>query len=358
MTLTPLLSVRHRQGDFFIADIFDSLPFKDDMASMEHPLFTLHTKKSDMRTLRYTNGPATIEMHPSSIGLPNIMDKDVILYCASVVMAKINAGEIPPKTIRLSINDIIVATNRSNSRAGYDSIKKAIHRLTGCMLKTSIKTGGTTQGKMFHLLESAEYLESTRVKGRMLGLEITLSDWLYNSLIAKEVLTIHRDYFRLRKPIERRAYEIARKHCGRKVKPWPISLEKLRLKTGTTARLAHFRDTIKVLAREDILPEYRITYDSNRDVVTFKFRGKNKAVKNDHPDYKEEQLRLIIDDVVSTQLPIDIPPTLLEDAKKFVGSAYDYYALWDQYRAWGGSSKARDFRGGFIGFCRRKALRS
>ena len=28
------------------------------------------------------------------------------------------------------------------------------------------------------------------------------------------MLTLHRDYFRLRKPIERRIYELARKHCG------------------------------------------------------------------------------------------------------------------------------------------------
>ncbi|MCA9184408.1 MAG: replication initiator protein A [Pirellulaceae bacterium] len=30
------------------------------------------------------------------------------------------------------------------------------------------------------------------------------------------MLTLHRDYFRLRKPLERRVYEIARKHCGPK----------------------------------------------------------------------------------------------------------------------------------------------
>ncbi len=32
---------------------------------------------------------------------------------------------------------------------------------------------------------------------------------------AHEVLTLPPDYFRLRKPTERRIYEIARKHCGK-----------------------------------------------------------------------------------------------------------------------------------------------
>ena len=346
MALTPLLPVRHRQGDFFIADIFDNLPFKDDMASMEHPLFTLNLKK-DMRVLRYENGPASVEMRPSDIGLPTIMDKDLLLYCISVMMAKINEGEIPPKTVRLSLHDVLIATNRSTNGAGYDGMKNAIHRLTGCMLKTSIKTGRTEQGKMFHLLESAEYLESTRVKDRILGVEITFSDWLYNSVVTKEVLTIDRDYFRLRKPLERRIYEIARKHCGRTRKPWPVGLEKLHLKTGTTANLRHFRNTVKGLAKSNHLPEYSLSFDVKKDMVTFRYRG--KAV-----DYEEEQFDLFGEPEPSA-VPISIPSDLLEDARAVVGTKFDYYELWKQYRSWEGSSKARDLRAGFIGFCKQKA---
>lgn len=39
------------------------------------------------------------------------------------------------------------------------------------------------------------------------------------------------DYFNLRKPIERRIYEIARKHCGDQ-ELFKIGLEKLQLKVG------------------------------------------------------------------------------------------------------------------------------
>ena len=48
----------------------------------------------------------------------------------------------------------------------------------------------------------------------MILVTVTLSDWIYRSVLARSVLTLHRDYFRLRKPLERRVYEIARKHCG------------------------------------------------------------------------------------------------------------------------------------------------
>jgi len=46
----------------------------------------------------------------------------------------------------------------------------------------------------------------------MQDIEITLSEWVYRSVISKNVLTLNRDYFRLRKPLERRMYELARKH--------------------------------------------------------------------------------------------------------------------------------------------------
>lgn len=48
----------------------------------------------------------------------------------------------------------------------------------------------------------------------MIAVEVGLSRWLFNAVQVHEVLTINSDYFRLRKPIERRLYELARKHCG------------------------------------------------------------------------------------------------------------------------------------------------
>jgi hypothetical protein len=48
----------------------------------------------------------------------------------------------------------------------------------------------------------------------------------------KEVLTLHRDYFRLRKPLERRMYELARKHCGQQA-TWSICLTCARCTSAT-----------------------------------------------------------------------------------------------------------------------------
>jgi plasmid replication initiation protein len=54
-------------------------------------------------------------------------------------------------------------------------------------------------------------------------------------VLAKSVLTLSRDYFRLRKPLERRIYELARKHCGRQ-RNGVSSVDTLLKKSGSAIR--------------------------------------------------------------------------------------------------------------------------
>lgn len=265
----PLLPERHPSRDFFIADIFDNLPFKDDIASMEHPIFSL-SKRNDFRTLEYQKDQIKITIAPSTYGLPTIFDKDILLYCGSLLMDQVNKGTIPPKTLRISSHDLLVATNRPTNGKGYTLLKKALDRLKGVSIKTNIKTHKRETTKAFGLIESYEVIESSRVKDRMIRLEITLSDWFYQSIIGKEVLTISRDYFRLGKALERRLYEIARKHCGKK-ESWSIGLENLKGKTGSTSSLIKFRYFIKEIEKTNYLPSYQISISPD-DLVTFNNR--------------------------------------------------------------------------------------
>ncbi|WP_221624179.1 replication initiator protein A [Burkholderia sp. Bp9031] len=52
-----------RQRDFFVADILDVAP-KDDMASMEHPLFAL--KAGDMRVRTYERNGTIVKVMPGT----------------------------------------------------------------------------------------------------------------------------------------------------------------------------------------------------------------------------------------------------------------------------------------------------
>lgn len=274
----PLLTPKHPNDDFFIPDLFDQTPFKSDMASMEHPVFVLSMKK-DMRLIEYVNGNTTIQIKPSFEGLPNIFDKDFLMYCAGLLMLEVNRGNTPSRTLRVSTHDFLVSTNRPVSGQSYNMLKTSLDRLKGCVIKTNIKTNRRELSSAFGMLESYQVIESHKVKNRMIRLEVTLSEWFYNSIVGKEMLTINRNYFRLRKPLERRLYEIARKHCGSQ-NTWSISLSSLFTKSGSSGNLAKFRFNLKTISNTEHIPDYRYTLDS-KDKVTITNKNWKEPVKAD-----------------------------------------------------------------------------
>lgn len=267
--LGTAVSLPAAPADFFICDFLGPPP-KDDMASMEHPLFTLATRP-DRRVLRYAHGPAEIEVTPSVKGLPTIHDKDVLIFCVSQLMAAVNAGRPTSPVLHLKAHDLLLATNRETSGDGYRRLREALERLSGTRIVTNIATGGVESTRGFGLIDAWEILRKTR-GGRMILVTVTLSDWIYRSVLSKSVLTLNRDYFRLRKPLERRVYEIARKHCGRQAE-WRIGLETLLKKSGSTSPRRVFRKMIRDMAEEDGLPDYHLAV-AEGDIVVVRARGR------------------------------------------------------------------------------------
>src|SRR3546814_16828434 len=70
----PLLPVRHPNQDLFICDVLDAIP-KDDMASLEHPVFSLYTKP-DNRTRRQEHKGNVRGIYPPVQGLAQNHDND------------------------------------------------------------------------------------------------------------------------------------------------------------------------------------------------------------------------------------------------------------------------------------------
>jgi len=138
--LLPDRSVDRRGGDFFLCDIFGALP-KDDLASMEHPLFSLSTRP-DRRILNYAHNGTEITVVPSVKGLATLFDKDILIYCISQLMAALNAGREVTRYLRLTAHDLMVATNRETSGDGYARLREAFERLAGTRITTNMMTGG------------------------------------------------------------------------------------------------------------------------------------------------------------------------------------------------------------------------
>ena len=249
-----LLPDRHPTGDFFVCDFFAALP-KDDMASMEHPLFSLSTRP-DLAVLDYTHNGTSVRITPSVKGRATIHDKDILIYCISQLMAALNAGRTVSRTLHLTAHDLLVATNRETSGDAYRRLREAFERLAGTRITTNIVTGGDEITSGFGLIKSWEIVRKAR-GGRMVSVAVTLSEWLYRAVLGRSVLTLNRDYFRLRKPLERRIYELARKHCGRQPS-WRISVETLCKKSGSASPRRVFRAMLREMIAADHLPDYHL----------------------------------------------------------------------------------------------------
>lgn len=284
----PLLPDRHPQKDFFILDITDVVP-KDDTASMEHPLFSLATKP-DMRHLVYQNGENRLEIAPSILGLPTIKDKDILIFCISQLMHMKNRGEKIGKRVRFSARELSIATNRPVGGDHYKRLEQAFKRLQGTQFTTTIRTGKKPGVKIFSLVDQAGFVMQEET-WRLDYCEVVLSDWLMRAIEANEVVTITNDYFRLRRPLERRIYEIARKHCGEQ-KKWQIGLANLQNKTGSNAPLKKFRLNIRQIIADDHMPFYRMELTAD-DLVIFRPRKAKTTLAPSItlPDWAEEKAR-------------------------------------------------------------------
>src|SRR3546814_2767851 len=107
----------------------------------------------------------------------------------------------------LTARDLLVWTNRQTDGDGYDRLRSAFERLSGTRITTNIKADGEEITEGFGLINEWRIVRQTR-SGQMSEIKVTLSDWLFKMVEGRSVLTLHRDYFRLCKPLERRIYEL------------------------------------------------------------------------------------------------------------------------------------------------------
>ena len=264
----PISGGGNPTADFFVCDVFGASP-KNDLGTMEHPIFSLSTRP-DRRILNYTHNDTFVEITPSVKGRATIHDKDILIYCVSQLMAALNAGRPISRVLHLKAHDLLVATHRDTSGDAYLRLREAFERLSGTRITTNMTTGGIETTSGFGLIEAWEIVRRARA-GRMVSVTVTLSEWLFRAVVDKSVLTLSRDYFRLRKPLERRVYELARKHCGRQPE-WVISVAVLHKKAGSSAPLRVFRAALRRMIQDANLPDYEMS-ERTGDLICFERRG-------------------------------------------------------------------------------------
>jgi plasmid replication initiation protein len=268
-------------GDFFVCN-FSGVSLKHDLASMEHPIFSLSTRP-DRRILSYSHNDTEITVTPSVKGRATIFDADILIFCISQLMGAINAGKPVARKLTLTAHDLLKATGRDTSGDSYRRLRDAFERLVGTRITTNITTGPKNDPREvtsgFGLIEAWEIVRKTRA-GRMVSVSVTLSDWLYQAVLSKSVLTLNRAYFTLRKPLERRLYELARKHCGRQPE-WRVSVEVLLKKAGSSSPRRVFRAMLRKIIRADTLPDYFLQEEPG-DIIRVTPRTQDAVIDTGH----------------------------------------------------------------------------
>ena len=330
LAISPdLLPEKYPEDDLFICDVADAI-LKDILPQLEHPFYSL-SKKPDYKTRRYEHGGKWLEIRPSSKGLATIYDKDILIYAISQMIAKLNRGDKVSKRIRLDSFDFLRFANRGTGGRDYDALVDGLDRLDGTRIATNIQSGEEEQQDTFGLIESTTIRRSKGPEGRILWIELTLSEWVFSAIRAHEVLTLSREYFRLRKPMERRIYELARKHCGSQ-KEWKCGDRLLLKKSGSKSPLKQFRYLLKQIAETDHLPDYHLRLDG--DMAVFISRGT----------------------VLSPQViePAKIPALDGEvyELARAAAPGWDIKAIEQEWRAWA-TDAPKNPEMAFLGFCRK-----
>lgn len=312
--------------DFFVCDFLAASP-KHDLASMEHPVFSLSTRP-DRRILNYRHNDVEVTVTPSVRGRATIFDADILIFCISQLMAALNAGKPIARTLTLTAHDLLLATGRETSGDSYRRLKEAFERLAGTRITTNIVTGDKEITTGFGLIETWQIVRKTRA-GRMVAVSVTLSDWLYQAVLSRSVLTLNRDYFGLRKPLERRLYELARKHCGNQ-RTWRVSVETLLKKSGSTSPRRVFRAMVREVIARDTLPDYSFEEEAG-DMI--------RVTRRDG----------VIEDSRGPQLK----PETLEKAREIMPGA-DVYALEAEWRAFAHQTPPKAPDAAFLGWVRKR----
>ncbi len=271
-------------------------PTKSDIASMEYPIFSV-SAKPDYRKRCYIKGPSKIEIIPSSLGSPTIFDKDILILCITKIL----------KTPEMMLNafvefsgyELLTCLNRSVGGKSYHLLKSSLQRLKGSIIMTNVKTGGCLIESGFGFIESFQLIKDG---DHVIGLNVKLSEWFFNSAKNMDVLTISPEYFKIKIPFDKRLYEVARKYCGHNKDGFKITIDTLKSKFPETITPKNFTRNLKKAISRNSLPDYNVNFNEKAQLITITLKElspKEKRIKAENlsDPIKQEAESIILDKI-------------------------------------------------------------
>ena len=328
-----------QQVDLFLDQLVDA-PLKDEQRLMEFPFFSLQ-KQPRLEPFVYDDGKVRIEISPGKKGIATIWDKDILIYISSLLNDRIERGLPVSHTITFPAYDFLRVTGRGTGKRAYELFLDALFRLRSTTIVTTIEAGGQKDRRGFGWIESWHIIERNTSGGKtaMAAVEITVNDWMFRSIVRdRRVLTISREYFQLSMGIERRLYELARKHVGSQPEWW-IGLERLHEKCGSLDTLRKFKLRVKAIAEANALPDFLMEMVPVTDArVPFRSTSSNPLIRfvSRHLTPRKAKESAASEAISDAQIVPDVPSlrtaTYATAAELFPG--YDIEFIVGKWQAW------------------------
>ena len=256
------LASERAQMDLFAAH-FTDIPTRDQRDLMERPFFSL-AKRPRKKPIDYKSGDVEVYVSPhAEHGIATIWDADVLIWAATQIREALDRDKECGRKLTFQPYNLLKGIHRNTSGRSYEELRRALNRLAGTLVKTTIRAKGKTRHATFHWLEGWEELVDEE-SGRTIEMTLTLPEWLFEGIVGQGgVLRIHDDYFRLTGGIERFLYRVARKHAGNQPHGWSFTMRQLHEKSGSLAKPWDFAVDVRKVVAANNLPEYELVLFRN-----------------------------------------------------------------------------------------------
>lgn len=250
-----------QQLELFVLETLD-FSLKDEIEGMTLPIFAISQKAQKDTYYDWVRHDGKVRMRiEANKGRPTQHDKDLLIFVVSALMAEYNASGVVPDVLEMQTRHYLLGTERKDGGTQYSQFEQTLDRIENLKVTTieDLPDGTSDIARKFMFFGESEVKVRTET-GKVLAVKIPISSWLKDQITSKNVLTMTKDYFRLTGSLERRMYEICRKHCG-KQGMWRVSLKVLHNLTGSGATLKRFKQSLLAIIESDVIPEYRLSLD-------------------------------------------------------------------------------------------------
>jgi len=248
-----------KQIDLFIASATDISP-KEHQDLMSRGWWNL-SKQKRTTPIEHHFGDSYVRVTANpKYGIASIWDNDILLFAISQLMYNKNHGMAVGRRFQFTGYEFWEFTNKKRkSGKGYKDLWASLERLHHTHVETNIRQGNKSRQHSFVWLSD---IKQNHDGTRHTSFEITLPEWLYDSVINDQfVLTLDDGYFDIRGGLERWLYLFARKSSGYNADGWVENIESIHLKSGSKTTLHEFRRQIRKILSKGKLLGYDIGWE-------------------------------------------------------------------------------------------------